>query len=146
VNRDGRHASTSLADLIRDGVAVLNAGGWPTSPRAGDPPRFLLALDDVEPVDDGYRASCPVFGCAGPLVIDRGDDGHWRFDCLDHDHDQVVAYLDCDTRILDDADALAFLAKVVALPPTLAVAEAMLRGEPVPRSRLDPEGLRRYGV
>jgi hypothetical protein len=108
-------------------------------------PAFLRALDDVVPRGSGWAARCPVFGCGGPLLIDAVD-GVWRFDCLDHDDGDVVAYLDCDTRVLDDADALAKLAKIIVLAPTLDVAEAMLRGERVPRSRLDADGLRRYGL
>lgn len=38
------------------------------------------------------------------------------------------------------------LARAVLLAPTLEVCEALLLGEPVPRSRLDPLWARRYGL
>jgi hypothetical protein len=38
------------------------------------------------------------------------------------------------------------LIKVVRLAPTLEVAEALLRGERVPVSRLDPEWAKAYGL
>jgi len=42
-------------------------------------------------------------------------------------------------------ESLALL-KVVRLAPTLEVAEALLRDEKVPRSRLDPKWLKSYGL
>lgn len=36
--------------------------------------------------------------------------------------------------------------KAMALAPTLGVYEALLKGQEVPVSALDPEGVRRYGV
>lgn len=38
------------------------------------------------------------------------------------------------------------LARAVMLSPTLDVCEALLRGEHVPTSRLDPAWVRRYGM
>lgn len=43
------------------------------------------------------------------------------------------------------AESLAFL-KVLRLAPTLEVAEAMVKGQQVPTSRLDPEWARAYGL
>jgi hypothetical protein len=44
-----------------------------------------------------------------------------------------------------DAESLALI-KAVRLAPTLQICEALLRGDHVPRSRMDPEWLRRYGL
>lgn len=38
-----------------------------------------------------------------------------------------------------------FAAKCVRLAPNLETCEALMRGEKVPMSRLDPEWVRRYG-
>lgn len=59
------------------------------------------------------------------------------------DDDPVV-----DTATADSQERLESLAllKVVRLAPTLEVAEALLRGQRVPRERLDPDWLRRYGL
>lgn len=43
-------------------------------------------------------------------------------------------------------DETAFLARCIMLAPTLDLCERLLRGERVPRERLDQEWLRRYGL
>lgn len=48
-------------------------------------------------------------------------------------------------RYISD-DGLRQLARAVMLAPTLDVCEALLRGEIVPESRLDPAWVRRYGI
>lgn len=62
------------------------------------------------------------------------------------DDDRFLAALRLEHRRDTQArrESLALM-KVIRLAPTLEVAEALLRGEKVPRSRLDPLALRAYG-
>ena len=43
-------------------------------------------------------------------------------------------------------DAMNRLGRAVLLSPTLAICEALIRGEVVPINRLDPAWVRRYGL
>lgn len=93
---------------------------------------------------------CPVFGCLEWLHIEPGLDGHWAFHCAVeleapvHTHDEVVAYLQCDTRL--DPIAATRSWRALVLSPRLEVWAALLSGQHVPVSALDPLWARRFGL
>lgn len=66
---------------------------------------------------------------------------------VESETDRLLAALDHDERFRDTRERRESLAlmKVIRLAPTIEVAEALLRGEKVPRSKLDPDALRAYG-
>lgn len=59
---------------------------------------------------------------------------------------EAVSSLAARTRDTAERRESLALLKVIRLAPTLEVAEALLRGQRVPRSRLDPHWRRRYGL
>lgn len=107
-------------------------------------PAFLRALDHVLPTDSGWIAQCPVFGCPELLDITAGP-FEWQFECDgEHTHEDVVDYLQCDTR-LDPLEANRAW-RALMLAPDLQTWAALLAGQPVPRTALDPLWLRRFGL
>jgi hypothetical protein len=107
-------------------------------------PALLRALDHVIETDDGYIADCPIWGC-GELTELTVSAGMWTASCdAGHTTEDLVAYLQCDMRV-DQADTRR-LWRAVVLAPSLEVCEALLRGQDVPRSQLDPLWARRLGL
>lgn len=107
-------------------------------------PAFLRGLEHVLPTPDGWVAQCPVFGCTELLDI-TANHGEWLFHCDgDHTHQDVADYLQCDTRQDPITATRAWRALMLATTPDTW--QALLNGEPVPRSALDPLWARRLGL
>jgi hypothetical protein len=67
--------------------------------------------------DDGYLAECPHFGCGGLLII-APDEYDWWFQCANGcTHEQIVDYLQCDTRLDKRPGDRAWLCLRLALTP-----------------------------
>lgn len=105
-------------------------------------PAFLRALDNVlEMESGGYLARCPFFGCEQLLTIIPGRWG-WIFQCPEHTHEELQTYLEADTRLDPHAETAAW--RALCLAPSLEVWIALLLGEPVHKTLLDPVALRRF--
>jgi len=109
----------------------------PAAPR----PAFLHALDNVLDTDTGWIADCPHWGCGAALQIEPGPTFICDAGCA---HEDIVDYLRPDTGT-DQRDTRK-LWRALMLAPNLEVLEALLQGQPVPRSRLDPTWARRFGL
>ena len=59
---------------------------------------------------------------------------------------QELLQLEEQAREQQREDAIYRLGRAVMLAPNIAICEALLRGEHVPISRLDPDWVRRYGL
>lgn len=108
-------------------------------------PPFLRSLDSVvEFPADGWAAECPI--CRGALIISRGID-RWNLDCDNCDGDEIADWLQADTRINSSADSASRrLWRAIVLSPKLETLIAMLDGQDVPVSALDPLWQRRFGM
>lgn len=108
-------------------------------------PAFLRALDHVHPTETGWLAACPFWGCGNLLLIDPVD-GHWQFYCdAGHTHDDICRYLALEDLRVDTGPSTR-LWRAIMLSPRLEVCEALLRGQHVPRSALDPLWAKRFGL
>lgn len=124
----------------------------PTATESIAGPALLRGLDHVMSCAccEGWLALCPVFGCTEWLHVTAGRDGHWLLECRFtheapvHTHEEIVDYLRCDTRLDPLTDAREWRALVLA--PSLVVWQALLEGQDVPVSALDPLWARRFGL
>ena len=87
----------------------------------------------------GWLARCPVFGCLEWVHVTAGQDGQWQLEC--RTHDEVVSYLQCDTRMDTRTPIRAWLALRLARTPD-AWAGLML-GLPVQAAAIDQHELAR---
>lgn len=109
-------------------------------------PAFLAALDNVTETDTGWIADCPNWGCGAATEISASD-GIWRFNCDNQcTHEETVDYLQPGASLYCDQDATKRLWRALMLAPTLEVLEALLKGQNVPRSRLDATWAKRFGL
>lgn len=117
----------------------------PTPTLVGPP--LLRGLDDVHPTNDGWVADCPI--CTNPargthelLEVTRGP-LRYELSCDGGcTHDDLADYLQADTRL--DHQQLAAVWRATVLAPRIDTCEALLAGEPVPRSAIDPVWARRF--
>lgn len=108
-------------------------------------PRFLAALDHVQVLENGsYLARCPHFGCNEPLTITPAFE-EWRFDCeAGCTNQEIVDYLQCDTRLDPVKATRAWRALMLAQTPEQW--QALLEGQSVPTAELDPYWVKRFGL
>lgn len=107
-------------------------------------PAFLRGLDDVTPQGHGWLAECPI--CRGLLEIVRGPD-RWQLHCDTCQELELVNWLNADLHDQHPSgDWSRRLWRAIVLAPSLPICKALLRGEDVPVSALDPLWCRRFGI
>lgn len=107
-------------------------------------PRLLRALDNTHPTDNGWTAECPHFGCGATLHITH-DTHEWRLHCEQGcTHQELVDYLQADTRLDPITSNRAW--RALCLSPTPTVWQALLENQAVPIAALDPLWARRFRI
>lgn len=107
-------------------------------------PSLLRGLDHVRPCDGGWIAECPHWGCGGLLHV-HADGLEYRLDCdRGCQHEDIVDYLQADTRT--DPIAATRPWRALVLAPNPETWQALLERQPVPRTALDPLWAKRFGL
>lgn len=118
----------------------------PQTAPAHHQPAFLRALNHARETPTGWIAQCPAWGCDNLLEI-TVDGDHYHLACETHTHQDIVSYLDLtELELRTDPITASRAWRALMLAPTIEIWQALLDGQAVPVSQLDPLWARRFGL